>query len=299
MLALRLGAGRRRQGDRQIHAQRRRQVLRRLLWVRREPGSSRRHVERYAAMMPWRSREAVYSRHRKRLICAAVALAAGPSGAASQQINQSCEWRGTAPFCEGHCEPGEVTRGVEQRRREYPRLCGLRGILLVRRQSLLLQAVLPGRAVRSPAASSVPGQAGAAGRRDAPGRRCRPGAIAAAGRQARDRQHTGARYAGARPGERRLRGGMESGRRQCELQHALQPDRHRRHRRFRRRRRQPRPAFGRPRRQGPEDSPGRSSTVPKGRGSSPSAATGKSFAGSYNFGTNPDVVQGTWNGTRR
>jgi hypothetical protein len=26
---------------------------------------------------------------------------------------------------------------------------------------------------------------------------------------------------------------------------------------------------------------------------------GKSFAGSYNFGTNPDAVEGSWNGTRR
>lgn len=37
--------------------------------------------------------------------------AAGMSGSAQSQINESCEWRGTAPFCgRNHCEPGELTR---------------------------------------------------------------------------------------------------------------------------------------------------------------------------------------------
>ncbi|TIT91491.1 MAG: hypothetical protein E5W55_20080 [Mesorhizobium sp.] len=37
----------------------------------------------------------------------------------------------------------------------------------------------------------------------------------------------------------------------------------------------------------------------RGSGKFTLAADGQSFAGSYNFGNNPDVVEGSWNGTRQ
>ncbi len=48
-----------------------------------------------------------------RLVFAALGVFVVISGVGSialAQFNETCEWRGTAPFCEGRCEPGELTR---------------------------------------------------------------------------------------------------------------------------------------------------------------------------------------------
>jgi hypothetical protein len=76
-------------------------------------------MERDAEMMPSpslprsRAQLPAHVRRRRRTLpgLAVFAFAAGLGGAAyPQPINESCMWRGTAPFCEGHCEPGELTR---------------------------------------------------------------------------------------------------------------------------------------------------------------------------------------------